>query len=180
MRPAIQDRLRQTLGLYRRQAHAVVAATCTAAAGVIGAVFLPEPWKLIVVALSAGVIVLELQRIADDDLRGGKLNYLMARDPEAQVHELARGQAESNFRDGLITAHFTITPETLTVACNYCEWRTTNYPWQLMLAPKHLHDVHPEYDPRISRWLRRRWTAWLGKRITTFETLPRGMSETGD
>jgi hypothetical protein len=129
-----------------------VVLTATAAVAVVSVVFVPSPWRYPVIALVfvlVGGMALQIRR-----------RYRLA--PSFFV----RDHAEATARNALIQQHFTVTPEMYTVACNYCNWKTTDYAHRLVEAPRHLHDEHPSRDPRIPLWLRKRWTAWLGRVVT--------------
>ncbi|MGH2971034.1 MAG: hypothetical protein ACRDLE_02635 [Gaiellaceae bacterium] len=157
---------RRTAALLRRQiAGATIVALSTVSA-VVSAVYLPAPWEEVEIGIAAVIVLLALRRMTLDDRRDLEHAYLMSRTPEAQLQLLAMTQVDGTYRDWLLREHFAVTPETYTVACNYCDWKTTDYARRLVDAPRHLHDVHPKHDPRIHPWLRRRLTTWIGRRVT--------------
>jgi hypothetical protein len=119
---------------------------------VISVVFVPSPWRYLLLVLVLALFIGNAVQI--------RRRYRAA--PSWQV----RNHEEATARDALIRQHFTVTPETYTIACNYCDWKTNDYARRLVEAPRHLHNEHPSRDPRIPTLLRRRWMAWLGRLVT--------------
>jgi hypothetical protein len=124
-------------------------ATLTA---IISAALAPPPWRYLLIVLALACAA-------------GTAVQLRRRYSPTQGWRTAR-YVEQTTREAILRDHFAVTPEEYRVACNYCDWSTQDYAYRLVHAPKHLHDEHPQHDPRIPSWLRQRWTAWLGRLVT--------------
>lgn len=133
------------------------------ASALISALLLATPWSIIVAILSVVAALFTVIDLRTRDQRAAEHDYLMSRSQEGELAILADGHAAAEELDALVRAHFEEIPETTTVACRYCDWRTDDFANRLRLAPAHLHRAHPEYDPRVPRLLRFRATKPLGR-----------------
>jgi cell division protein FtsW (lipid II flippase) len=125
----------------------------TAAIGVVSVVLTRSPWRYVLFALLVGVVCAMALQIA--------------RRYRPTPSFIVRDRPEAAVREWLLKQHFSVTPEEYKIACNYCDWETRDYARRLTDAPRLLHDAHPSNDPRIPSLLRLRWTAWLGRLVTT-------------
>jgi hypothetical protein len=98
----------------------VVSFGATAAVAVLSLVFVPSPWRY-------PLIVLELIVLA-------VMGIQIRRRYRAVPSFFYTNHQEARAREALIKQHFTTFPQTYTVACNYCDWKTTDYAHRLLRA----------------------------------------------
>lgn len=139
----------------------VILLSCASA--LISALFLAAPWSVVVIVLSVSAALLAATDLKARDRLIVEHNVLMSQTPEGELGILASGHAAETALDALVREHFTEAPDTTIVSCRYCDWRTDDFADRLLLAPAHLHQAHPERDPRVPRLLRSRPTRWLGR-----------------
>jgi hypothetical protein len=133
------------------------------ASALISALLLPAPWNLAVIALNVVIAVLAFVDLKPRDRLDAEHDYLMSQSPEGEFGIVVSGHAAETELDALVLAHFAEVPGTSIIACRYCDWSTDDFADRLRLAPAHLHEAHPGYDPRVPPSLRLRATKWLGR-----------------
>jgi hypothetical protein len=133
------------------------------ASALISALLLPAPWNIAVIALNVAVLLLAVIDMKARDRLAAEHDYLVSQSPEGEFAIVATGHAAETELDALVREHFTEIPDTTTVACRYCDWRSDDFADRLRLAPAHLHQAHPEHDPRVPQLLRSWPSKWLGR-----------------
>jgi hypothetical protein len=149
--------LSRRLGVVRKGVpRLVVGLTFTSA--LISALLLATPWSIVVAVFSVAAALLTWVDLKVRDQQTAEHDFLLSQTPEGELAILAEGQAAARELDATVRVHFEEFPETTTIACHYCDWRTDDFADRLRLAPEHLRAAHPEHDPRVPRLLRYRVT----------------------
>jgi hypothetical protein len=131
------------------------------ASALISALLLATPWSIVVAILSVAAALLALTDLKTRARQTAEHAYLMSQTPEGELAMVADGHAAETELDALVREHFEEIPDTDTIACRHCDWQTDDFASRLRLGPAHLHEAHPEHDPRVPQSIRLRAKRWL-------------------
>lgn len=118
----------------------------TTASALIAAVFVPSPWRWVLLVLALVQLVLAFAQ--HNALRGWQKrvsagqDHLLSHDPEMITRAKIADHVERKRRDLLIEKHFTRSDDPVVLSCKHCSWHTHDYAARHKIAFEHLADVH--------------------------------------